>query len=159
VHFLVEEAMKFMFISGIAVVALVVAGFIDEPIRSNGFVNSVQEKNQDTQESQEEIKAKLRQTFMRGKLVSNQKIIEGLSVKNFDLISEGAAGTKAMVKGQHWFVIDSPEYKRFSNEMELAASRLEQAAKDKNLDAAALRYFDLTLNCLDCHGYIEGRKY
>jgi len=107
----------------------------------------------------EDIRQAARKTFMRGKLASNQKIVEGLATKNFGLIAEGAAEIKALVKGQHWFVLQTNEYQDFSAEMQLAAGRLEQAAKNQSVDAAVLRYFDLTLNCLDCHGYIEKQKY
>ena len=112
-----------------------------------------------TAQEQDDIKSESRKVFMRQKLASNQKIVEGLSVKNFGLIAEGALAVKTLVKGQHWFVLNTPEYKRLSAEMEIAATRLEQAAISKNGDAAALRYFDLTLNCIDCHNYIETQKY
>lgn len=111
------------------------------------------------QEQDEDIAQLARKAFMRGKLASNQKIIEGLSTKNFGLIAEGAEEIKALVKGQHWFVLRTPEYQGYSAEMQLAAGRLVQAAENRNVEAAALRYFDLTLNCLDCHGYIEKQKY
>jgi hypothetical protein len=106
-----------------------------------------------------QIKSEARKLFMRGKLLSNQKIVEGLSLKDFDLIDEGAAGVVALVKGQHWFVLDTDEYKRYSRELSTAAERLQDAAKQKNIEAAALRYFDLTLTCIDCHQYLETRKY
>lgn len=125
-----------------------------------GFgVNSSPEMNSSTQEQDEDIAQMARKAFMRGKLASNQKIVEGLSVKNFGLIAEGAEEIKALVKGQHWFVLRTPEYQSYSAEMQVAAGRLVQAAENRNLEAAALRYFDLTLNCLDCHGYIEKQKY
>ena len=91
--------------------------------------------------------------------MSNQKIVEGLTTKNYEMIEQGALEVKLLVKGQHWFVIDTPEYKRFSREMEHSAQQLQTAAKQKNMDAAALRYFGMTMSCLDCHRYIETRKY
>lgn len=103
----------------------------------------------------EDLKSEARKQFMRGKLLSNQKIVEGLSLKDFGLVKEGAEGVTALVKGQHWFVLETEEYKNYSREMEQAARMLEVAAKDKNIEAAALRYFDLTLNCIDCHRYLE----
>lgn len=103
----------------------------------------------------EQIKSKARKQFMRGKLTSNQKIVEGLSLKNFALVREGAEGVTALVKGQHWFVLDTPEYKEYSKDMEQAAQRLIKAADNKNIEAATLRYFEVTLNCIDCHRYLE----
>ena len=116
--------------------------------------------NTTAQEKQDEdVRQAARKTFMRGKLASIQKIVEGMATKNFGLTAEGAAEIKALVKGQHWFVLQTNEYQDFSAEMERAAGRLEQAAKNQSVDTVALRYFDLTLNCLDCHGYIERQKY
>lgn len=114
---------------------------------------------QDQEDEQPNIRTVTREIFMRGKLASNQKIVEGLTTKDFELIHQGALEVKLLVKGQHWFVIDTAEYKRFSQEMEYAADKLQTAAKQKNMDAAALRYFGLTMSCLDCHRYIENRKY
>lgn len=111
-------------------------------------------QEQDTDQA-EALKKEARKKFMRGKLSSNQKIVEGLSLKNFDLIGQGAEGVTALVKGQHWFVLDTPEYRDYSKQMETSARRLHEAAKAKNIEAAALRYFDLTLNCIDCHEYLE----
>jgi hypothetical protein len=119
-----------------------------------------QERSATAQEQQDEdLRVAARKTFMRSKLASIQKIVEGMSTKNFGLIAEGASEIKALVKGQHWFVLQTNEYQDFSAEMERAAERLEQAAKSHSVDTVALRYFDLTLNCLDCHGYIEKQKY
>ena len=45
---------------------------------------------------------------------------------------------------------------RFSvGDMETAANRLQEAAKREDIEASALRYFELTLNCIDCHQYLE----
>lgn len=115
---------------------------------------------QETQKDRnEQVKSEARKLFMRGKLLSNQQIVEGLSVKDFDLITEGSMGVVAMVKGQHWFVLNTQEYKKYSEDMEKSAHRLQEAAKNKNIEAAALRYFDLTLTCIDCHQYIETQNY
>jgi sensor histidine kinase regulating citrate/malate metabolism len=115
---------------------------------------------QDRQDDQaEQIMSTARQMFMRGKLASNQKIVEGLSTRNYDMIRDGADAVMALTKGQHWFVIDTPDYRKHGEDMTAAAQRLLDAAESKNIEAAALRYFDLTLNCLDCHQYIETQKY
>ena len=117
----------------------------------------VQDK-QDVQ-LQEKAKQQARKHFMRGKLESNKKIVEGLSLKDFAMIREGAKGVTAIVKGQHWFVLDTPAYKDYSQDMEQAAKRLVAAADKKNLEAATLRYFELTLNCIDCHRYLETQSW
>jgi hypothetical protein len=113
------------------------------------------EQDQDPEELQEQLRQQARQTFMRGKLLSNQMIVEGLTTNDFQKIIEGSAGITAMVKGQHWFVIDDPEYRNYSQDMNKIAGKLNQTAAEKNMEAATLRYFEMTLNCIDCHRYIE----
>jgi len=114
---------------------------------------------QDQDQDAEDIKTAARKAFMQGKLESNKKIVHGLTTKNYPMIKEGAQDVTALVKGQHWFVLDTPEYKSYSQDMSNIALKLEKAADDKNLEAAALRYFDLTVSCIDCHQYIEKQRY
>ena len=119
-------------------------------------VSPIPELVQDQEPSETEaIKQDARRAFMRSKLTSNQQIVEGLSLKDFDLIREGAQGVSALVKGQHWFVLETEEYQEHTVAMKDAADRLQKAAVQENIDAAALRYFDLTLTCIDCHQYLE----
>ena len=119
----------------------------------------VRAQAQDRPDQQERVKQQARKKFMRGKLDSNKKIVEGLSMKDFAMIREGAQNVTAVVKGQHWFVLDTPAYKQYSQDMERAAQLLVDAAEKKNIEAATLRYFDLTLDCIDCHRYIETQRY
>ena len=114
---------------------------------------------QDQDQDAEDIKSAARKIFMQGKLDSNKKIVHGLTTKNFKMIREGAQDVTSLVKGQHWFVLDTPEYKNYSNDMSDIARKLEKAAVDRNIEAAAIRYFELTLSCIDCHHYIEKQSY
>lgn len=51
------------------------------------------------EEQAEQAKSEIRKQFMRGKLVSNQKIVEGLSLKDFALISEAQKTSRQSSKG------------------------------------------------------------
>ena len=62
-------------------------------------------------------------------------------------------------RSEHWFVLNTPEYKDHSKDMRMAANKLKKAATNRNLEAAALRYFELTVTCIDCHQYITTTKY
>ena len=134
--------------------ALIFAGVLGFGLVLGNVVTppTAQQSQEDDQEL-DDIKGKVRQDFMRGKLLSNQQIVEGLSTNNFDLIAKGADGVTALVKGQHWFVVDTPQYREYSDDMTSAAVKLKAAAVDKNLEASTLRYFELTLKCVDCHQY------
>ena len=141
--------MKFSSVVFAFVASFLVGGWL--VFAANGAPQQQEEQKSDS----DQVKSEARQVFMRGKLVSNQKIVEGLSLKNFEMIQEGAVAVVMLVKGQHWFVLDTPGYRQHSEEMTRAAQRLQDAAKDGNIEAAALRYFDLTLTCIDCHQYLE----
>ncbi len=149
--------MKMTLITAILVVSSVLTGSYMGSYPAAKHFPAVQQEVENNQG--QELKSAARKIFMRGKLVSNQKIVEGLSVRDFDMIKAGADSVTALTKGQHWFVLDTTEYRRYSEDMETAAQRLHAAAEDKNLEASALRYFDLTLNCIDCHEYIQKTKY
>jgi hypothetical protein len=125
---------------------------------STGVAPSVPAFVQD-QEDEPDVKQAARQKFMQGKLDSNKKIVQGLTTNDFTLVQEGATEVSAYVKGQSWFVLDTPQYKSYSEDMRLAAEKLEKAAADRNIEAAALRYFELTVKCIDCHQYIEKIEY
>jgi cytochrome c556 len=122
-------------------------GTISQPAANPPNNNTVQDQDDD------DVKKKLRQVFMRGKLKSNQKIVEGLSTNNFKLIAEGADDVTTLLKGEHWFVIDTKQYRVHSDEFKTAAVRLKAAAEKKNIEGATLRYFELTMSCVDCHQY------
>jgi hypothetical protein len=96
-----------------------------------------------------------RRDLMRTKLNFSKAIIEGLSLKNFDTIKEAATNVRNVTEGAMWVVHDTPEYNRYSNELKQSLEQLIRAADEKNLEAATLRYFDMTLRCIDCHDYLR----
>lgn len=96
-----------------------------------------------------------RRDYMRTKLTFSQAIVEGLSVKNFDTISTAATEIRNVTEGEMWLVHKTPEYNRYSDELKRSVEELIRAADERNLEACALRYFDLTLKCIDCHEYLR----
>ena len=151
--------MKTIFCLGIACFLSLSLGAWHAPNHSEYGPVAVQDQDDEQGGKKRNIRETVRQVFMRGKLDSNKKIVEGLATNDFSKIEQGAAEIEALVKGQHWFVLDTDEYKEYSQGMQSAASRLKKAAQKKNMDAAALRYFGMTMNCLDCHRYIESRRH
>lgn len=55
-------------------------------------------------------------------------------------------------------VLKSPEYLRQSAAFVRANQDLRDAAKARDLDAAALDYMALTLTCFQCHKHIKGMR-
>ncbi len=99
-----------------------------------------------------------RRDFMRTKLLFCQNIMEGITTRNFALIEEGAAEVRKITEAEQWLAADTAEYKHFSEDLRGIADRIAAAAREKNLDAAAFRYFDMTANCMDCHEYSRAMR-
>ena len=91
--------------------------------------------------------------LMHEKLKHSQNVLEGLALADYDKISKNAAELVRISNQAGWLVFKTPKYEMYSNEFRRNAETLIADAKEKNLDAAALTYVELTLNCVHCHKY------
>ena len=94
--------------------------------------------------------------FMRAKLAHSQKVLEGLTTEDFDMIAKNAKAMALLSQATNWQVLQTSEYLQQSREFQRAADALAEAAQKKNLDGAALAYVGLTLKCVNCHKYVRG---
>lgn len=94
-------------------------------------------------------------TVMQRKLSHSQKILEGLAKKDFDAIGKGADGLIECVSEASWKINETEKYVTYSNDFLKRAESLKKAAKNKNIDAAALNYVDMTLTCVKCHEFLR----
>jgi|GEM_PF-1072182 len=106
--------------------------------------------------SQQNLKLR---TKMHIKLVLAQSVLEGLVTKKFDRIE--TAAEQLMLTS-----LDAPSVKAGENredevydhmkvEFLRLAGRLEQMAKDRNLEGAAFVYDKLNATCIACHQYLR----
>lgn len=96
--------------------------------------------------------------FMKAKLDHSQKTLEGLAKADFELIVRHSQAISLLCEDELWMVIQTPEYRERSKEFQRTINAITDAARKKNLDAAALAYVDATLKCVSCHKYVrEGR--
>jgi hypothetical protein len=93
--------------------------------------------------------------LMGQKLKSAQLLLAGLAVADFAKISSSADELIQLTKTEEWVVIKTPRYEVHSNEFRRAAETIVRKARGKNLDGAALAYFDMTMSCLRCHQYVR----
>lgn len=96
-----------------------------------------------------------RRDFMRMKLNYTQNILEGLTTRDFGLIISGAEEVERITQAEAWNSNDFADYQKISDELRSVASHLKKAGQKSNLEAAALRYFELTMKCMDCHQYLR----
>jgi hypothetical protein len=93
--------------------------------------------------------------FMHMKLEASNKILEGLVTEDTDLIREGAKELSQMSTAEKWQVSKNVMYLQFSKEFQRNAEKLVEAAEEKNIDRAALRWMDTTMSCIECHRFVR----
>ena len=111
-----------------------------------------------TEKADESAKKTPLEAFMRKKLDASSKILEGLCQEDAGLIKEGADALAAMSKAEVWNVLTDADYREHSREFRDNAARVAKAAEAGDFDKAALRWFDVTMSCLDCHDHVRGDR-
>jgi hypothetical protein len=96
--------------------------------------------------------------FMRLKLSESQRILEGLVREDYDAMAKHAQDLRLLSLDASWQVLQTSEYAQQSLEFRRAAEALATAAKNRNLDGAALAYVDVTMKCVNCHKYVRTVK-
>lgn len=94
--------------------------------------------------------------FMQLKLQHSQEVLEGLVTEDFSQIAKNAQDLSLLSQAASWNVLQTDEYIQQSGEFRRTADALTKAAKEKDLDAAAIRYVELTMKCVHCHKYVRG---
>ncbi len=95
-------------------------------------------------------------SVMQRKLGHSQKVLEALAKKDFKELDAAASGLIDCVKDLTWKINETEMYLVYTNDFLRRAEGLKKAARDKNIDAAALSYVDMTLTCVKCHQYLRG---
>ncbi len=95
---------------------------------------------------------------MRFKLDYAQKVMEGIALEDYELITFNAARLKALGQSADWRHRQTAEYQRHTGEFVRHAEALARAGERKNLDAATIAYFQLTMSCVQCHRYLRGSE-
>jgi hypothetical protein len=93
--------------------------------------------------------------FMRAKLASSQKVLEGLVTKDFELIQAGADEMHHMSEAAEWRSIHDPVYEHYSTEFRRLTEKLSRLAEDHNSEGAAFTYLHITTTCISCHEYVR----
>jgi hypothetical protein len=96
--------------------------------------------------------------LMQRKLAASQKVLEGIALGDFDKIGKQADELIDVSKQTEWRVLKTPQFELYSNDFRRVADNLAKNAKDKNLDAAALSYVELTLTCVKCHKHVRDTR-
>jgi hypothetical protein len=95
---------------------------------------------------------------MRDKLTHSQRILEAIMTSDYASLDRESAELVKATELPAWSVLKSPEYLRQSAAFVRATQDLRDAAKARDLDAAAMDYVSLTLTCFQCHRHLKGAR-
>ena len=95
---------------------------------------------------------------MRDKLTHAQKILEAVMTSDYVALETHSTALARATELPGWFELKSPEYRRQSEAFVHATQALADAAKRRDLDAAALQYVSVTLTCFECHRYLKNMR-
>jgi len=90
---------------------------------------------------------------MRAKLGASQRIVEGLTAANFDMIRKGAEELSNICQSRVWRPREDQIYSHYRGELHRAAIKLGDMAEQQNLDGAAYTYMHTLTTCINCHQY------
>jgi len=93
--------------------------------------------------------------FMRQKLTYSQKVIEGLTLENYDLIITNGIKMFNMSQNTQWRVRSTEEYKKYSADYTDRVSAMIDAAREKKIAAAREAYCSSLQACYGCHKYCQ----
>lgn len=108
--------------------------------------------------AQEPKRPPSRAEFMQMKLEYSKKVLEGLTLENFETIVKNAQALKRLSEAAEWEVPTIPnagEYIVFTSEFQRLTDELVKKGREKNIDGATLAYLRLTMNCVNCHKYVR----
>lgn len=94
--------------------------------------------------------------FMRAKLASAQRVLEGLVKEDFRAIKQGADEMKKMSEAAEWPRARDKVYEHYSEEFRRQCNKLSKLAAAENLEAAHFTYLHIATTCVDCHNYVRG---
>lgn len=96
--------------------------------------------------------------FMRKKLDASSKILEGLCDEDSELVKEGVGELREMSKIAAWNVLTDAKYREHSRTFRDNATLVADAAQEGDFRKAALRWFDVTTSCMDCHDHVRKER-
>ena len=93
--------------------------------------------------------------FMKAKLEHSEKVLEGLTRQDYDLVAKHSTAISLLCEDELWTVLQTPEYLERSKEFRRSVYAITEAARKKNLEAATFAYVDSTMKCVSCHKYVR----
>ena len=95
---------------------------------------------------------------MQLKLAYAQGALEAIATESYSTLATNAQRLGALSRQVSWRLRHTVEYERLTADFRRQTEALAKAAKDRNVDAATVAYFQLTVSCVNCHKHLRGRE-
>jgi hypothetical protein len=95
---------------------------------------------------------------MQQKLELSHHVLEAVMTSDCDALERDSNALARLTEKPGWMVLTTPEYVRYSGAFVNAVQELSAAARDHDLDAAAIRYASMTMACYQCHRYVKNSR-
>lgn len=96
--------------------------------------------------------------WMTKKLEFSQKILQGLTKGDFELIRKNADAMIVVGYLESWDRSSIPEYKKQLKAFEQANKELVRHAEKENIGEATKAYTKLVVSCVECHSVVRDAK-
>lgn len=93
--------------------------------------------------------------WMRHKLSASQKILEGMTRGDYELIQKNAKDMHVLGYLEGAIRSGVPEYKTQLRAFDHALVAIVRNADEKNLDGVTIAYTQMTISCVQCHKVIR----
>lgn len=113
---------------------------------------------QQEKQDRDKEERKARTAMMKRKLELAQKVLEGVTMNNPELVEKSAEGLIKISQEAEWKAIQSDKYMLLSDEFRREAKELIRTAQGKNEEAASLAYVKMSLVCFSCHRHVRETK-
>jgi cytochrome c556 len=95
--------------------------------------------------------------WMKHKLAASQRILEGMTRADYEMIEKSAEGMQIASYLEAWIRADLPDYKAQFQAFDYANRAIVSAARHKNLDGVTIAYTQLTISCVQCHKIVRDK--
>lgn len=126
------------------------------PIGSIGGLHARAQRSEAREDKADDPRDKA-SLWMKHKLDASQKILEGMTRGDYELVEKQAQGMQAMGYLEGWIRADLPQYKTQLHAFEYANGAIVRSAQAKNLDGVTLGYTQLTISCVQCHKLVRDK--
>jgi cytochrome c556 len=96
-----------------------------------------------------------RKIFMRQKLAMVNRIVEGLTTEDFELVTKGGNELSELSESAAWASDGDPFYRHYSSNFEQAIGSLLTAADARSPEKVTFAYMHVMVSCTACHQHVR----